>query len=75
MDNPEKNLYSFTHANQNPHFVFGIDTTTPEGKEEFKKEWEFLCSMTPEILDKDDPPYPHMAKPQVTDEPHFRRVW
>ena len=43
LDNADKTLYSFTHADQEHKFVFGIDTTSPEGREQFKKEWETAC--------------------------------
>lgn len=43
MDNLEKDVFSFTNADQEHKFVFGIDTTTQEGREKFKKEWETLC--------------------------------
>lgn len=33
LDNPDKTLFSFTHADQEHRFAFGIDTTTPEGRE------------------------------------------
>jgi len=33
LDNPEKVLYSFTHADQDQQMIFGIDTTTEEGRE------------------------------------------
>lgn len=36
-------LYSFTNANQTPQVNYGIDTTTPEGAEEFKKEFDVMC--------------------------------
>lgn len=75
LDDPEKTLYSFTHANQEHNFVFGIDTTTPEGREQFKKEWESACEMVPELLSKDDMVFPHEHQRYLSDEPHFRRVW
>jgi len=39
--------------------MFGIDTTTEEGREQFKKEWDALCEATPELLSKDDVVFPH----------------
>lgn len=59
LDEAEKNLYSFTHADQEHKFVFGIDTTTPEGRETFKKEWETACQLVPEMISKEDMVYPH----------------
>ncbi len=55
--------------------MFGLDTTTPEGRTEFKKEWENLCEIAPELLSKEDMVYPHEQPPRITEEPHFRRVW
>ena len=75
LDNPEKTLHSFTHADQEHKFVFGIDTTTPEGREQFKKEWETACQLVPELISKEDMVYPHEQQGQISDEPHFRRVW
>ncbi len=75
LDDPDKVLYSFTHANQEQNLIFGIDTTTPEGREEFKKEWEEMASMVPELLNKDEIVYPHEQQRYLSDEPHFRRVW
>ena len=75
LDNPEKTLHSFTNADQEHKFVFGIDTTTPEGREQFKKEWETACQLVPELISKEDMVYPHEQQPILTQEPHFRRVW
>jgi len=33
LDNPDETLYSFNKANQDTPLIFGIDTTTPEGRE------------------------------------------
>jgi hypothetical protein len=30
-----------------------MDTTTPEGREQFKKEWDTACEMVPELISKD----------------------
>jgi hypothetical protein len=32
LDNPEETLYSFNNANQDSNIIFGIDTSTPEGR-------------------------------------------
>jgi len=37
----------------------GIDTTTPEGREQFKKEWETMAKLAPELISKEDMVYPH----------------
>merc|ERR1712127_245801 len=55
-----KMLHSFTHANQDRQLDFGINTTTPEGREAFKKE---------------DLVFPHEQAPAISSEPHFQRVW
>ena len=75
LDDPNKTLHSFLHADQEHRFVFGIDTTTPEGREEFKKEWETACQLVPELLSKEDMIYPHEHQRFLSEEPHFRRVW
>lgn len=75
LDNPEETLFSFTNADQEHKFVFGIDTTTPEGREQFKKEWETACQLVPELLSKEDMVYPHEHQGFLNEEPHFRRVW
>jgi len=71
----ERVLFSFTHANQDKSIAFGIDTTTPEGQEEFRKEYEALCEMAPELIKKEDMIFPHQMPARVSEEPHFRRVW
>lgn len=68
-------LHSFTHGDQEQPIVFGIDTTTAEGREQFKREWDNLCELAPEILKKEDITFPHELPAQLTNEPHFRRVW
>lgn len=59
MDDKDKYLYSFTHGDQETPLIFGIDTTTPEGREEFKKEWDTACEIVPELISKEDIVYPH----------------
>lgn len=75
MDEIEKNVYSFTHADQEQPMMFGMDTTTPEGREEFKKEWDNMARIAPELLSKEDIVYPHEMQPAVNSEPHYRRMW
>jgi hypothetical protein len=75
LDNPERTLHSFTEADQEHKFVFGIDTTTAEGREQFKKEWETACQLVPELISKEDMVYPHEQTPRLSTEPHFRRIW
>ena len=75
FDETSKSLFSFKDADQEHKFVFGIDTTTPEGREQFKKEWETACQLVPELIAKEDMVYPHEHQRYLSDEPHFRRVW
>lgn len=58
--------------------IFGMDTTTPEGREQFTKEYEWICTMAPEMFSKEDMVFPHEYKKYhhfLSEEPHFRRVW
>jgi hypothetical protein len=75
LDDLEKNVYSFTYGDQDPKFIFGIDTTTPEGREEFKKEWDTMTKLVPELISKEDMIYPHEAPHSIPNEPHYLRVW
>lgn len=75
QDQPEKYATSFTYGDQEPALIFGYDTTTPEGREAFKKEWDDICEMAPELLSKDDLVYPHEQAKEIPEEPHFKRVW
>ncbi len=75
FDETQKQLHSFTQADQEHKFVFGIDTTTTEGREQFKKEWETACQLVPELISKEDMVYPHEHQRFISEEPHFRRVW
>lgn len=70
-----RRLHSFTHANQDRNIDFGIDTTTPEGREAFKAEWDALAELAPELVKKEDCVFPHEQQPHLSTEPHFRRVW
>lgn len=54
-----ENVYSFTKAEQEKKFLFGVDTTTAEGREVFKKEWENMATLFPELLSKEDLVFPH----------------
>lgn len=55
--------------------IFGMDTTTEEGREAFKQEWENMCQMVPEMISKEDMIYPHEHQRYLSTEPHFRRIW
>lgn len=54
--------------------MFGVDTTTAEGREIFKREWDTMASLVPELLSKEDLVFPHEVQ-QVSTEPHYRRMW
>ena len=58
FDNAET-IHSFTKAEQEAKFMFGVDTTTAEGREIFKKEWDTMASLVPELLSKEDLVFPH----------------
>lgn len=75
VDNMKEELYSFNNANQTPNIVFGIDTTTAEGREKFKAEWDQLHALAPEIIKKEDFMYPHEMGGNLSTEPYFRRIW
>ena len=75
INNKDEELYSFTNANQDTPLLFGMDTTTPEGRELFEKEYYALAEMAPEIVKKDEIVYPHMIQDQINEEPHFQRLW
>ena len=52
-----------------------MDTRTPEGAAAFKREYETLCDLAPEIIKREDMVLPHELPPRLPDEPHFQRVW
>ena len=52
-----------------------MDTRTPEGAAAFKREYETLCELAPEIIKREDMVLPHELPPRLPDEPHFQRVW
>jgi len=62
----QKVLYSFTSANQDRQMVFGMDTTTPEGKAAFLREFEALREMAPELIKKEDCILPHEQPKQIS---------
>ena len=59
-------LYSFTQADNEQPIDFGIDTTTEEGRIEFKEQFDALCQMTPEVLNSAAMIYPHEMPKQMT---------
>lgn len=52
-------VYSFTKANQDTPLLFGMDTTTEEGRKMFEAEYNALAEMVPEMIKKEDIIYPH----------------
>lgn len=75
VNDPEEEFYSFTKANQDYPILFGMDTTTEEGRKLFEAEYLALAECAPEIIDKDDIVYPHEIQQRVTQEAHFLRLW
>jgi len=68
-------LHSFTYSDQDQGVIFGMDTKTEEGRELFRAEYMALAEMAPEMVKKENMIFPHEQGPQITQEPHFRRVW
>lgn len=66
LDNIEETLYSFTNADQEQQVIFGIDTTTEEGRELYRKEYEALCELAPELIKKEEMVYPHEMGKKVS---------
>lgn len=52
-----------------------MDTTTEEGREQFRQEYLALSEMAPDIIKKDALIFPHEFGPSISNEPHFQRVW
>jgi len=71
----DMDLYSFKEANQTKPAIFGMDTTTPEGREAFLSEHLNMCEMNPELISKENMIYPHEQGKWVSQEPHFQRAW
>merc|ERR1712048_343668 len=55
--------------------IFGMDTTTEEGRAAFRAEFEALAELAPEVIKKEDMVYPHEMAPLISQEPHFQRVF
>jgi len=55
--------------------MYGIDTTTEEGRAAYRREHLALAAMAPEIVDAENIVFPNESSHQITNEPHFRRVW
>lgn len=71
----EELLYSFTNGDQRQAINFGIDTTTEEGRAQFKAEYDAICQIAPELLRPENMLFPHEMPKRVTTEAHFQRVW
>lgn len=54
--------------------MFGIDTTTEEGRRQFKEEFDALAEMAPDLVKKEMFVFPHELPAAMPDEPHYRRV-
>lgn len=52
-----------------------MDTNTEEGRSAYRREYETLCELAPELLKKEDLVFPHEQAPYISNEPHFQRVW
>jgi hypothetical protein len=59
----ERVLHSFTYSDQTRQVVFGMDTSTPEGRAAFQQEYDILCELAPEIMKKEDIVFPHEMAP------------
>jgi len=75
QDQKEELLYSFTNGDQQQPINFGIDTTTAEGRAQFKAEYDAIAQMAPEIIQPAAMLFPHEMPAFVTTEAHFQRVW
>lgn len=75
VNDAEEEFYSFTKANQDQPLIFGMDTTTEEGRKLFEAEYLALAECAPEILDKNEIIYPHQIQHRPNQEAHFQRLW
>jgi hypothetical protein len=48
-----------------------MDTTTESGRVAFKKEYDALAAMTPELISKEAMLYPHEMLKPIPQEAHF----
>lgn len=67
-------LYSFTFGDQKRGYIMGIDTTTEEGREAFRKEHARFHEMAPEMVPKEIA-FPHERKPHLLKEAHTMRMY
>jgi len=77
MDPAQKDdlLYSFTYGDQEQQYDFGIDTTTEEGRAQYKAEYDAISQMVPEIIKPNELVFPHEIPRKLPEEAHFQRVW
>jgi len=52
-----------------------MDTSTEEGRALFRKEYEALHEMAPELIKMEDFQYPHEMGKWINQEPYFQRLW
>jgi len=55
--------------------IYGMDTTTEEGRAAYKAEYDYISEMAPQIVRKEDMTYPHEMPLSISNEPHFRRCF
>ena len=55
--------------------MFGIDTTTEEGRAAFKAEFDAIAELAPELVKKDMMVFPHEMGTKISTEAHFQRLW
>lgn len=55
--------------------IYGMDTTTEEGRAAYKAEYDYISEMAPQIVRKEDMEYPHEMALPISNEPHFRRCF
>lgn len=77
MDTAQRDelLYSFTYGDQEQQYNFGIDTTTEEGRAQYKAEYDAIAAMVPEIIKPNEIVFPHEIPRKLPQEAHFQRVW
>lgn len=64
-------LYSFKHADNLTDNLFGVDGTTPQGKQKLEEIVKYWKELAPGIFDDCLPE----RNEYVSSEPHFLRVW
>lgn len=67
----EEDLYSFKHGDTIQDDIFGVDCSTPQGREKLAEILEFWKKIAPDQF-KDCLPE---KQEYLSNEPHFQRVW